>query len=186
MSPFSHKEADCRQAGAPSVYQMTCKSPRHAKAVIVIHNSIIRCTDYSFGISQILALGSKEGTGEGGALCPTLSTHLAVSRLSVNNYCINEGVNTVLLQSRLRFAQKLIYHILKELGSSTLKGLDKTRQPAQRNKTSTAFFSKHFCLAPKCDKKSTWRRMAANLCGFPEPWGIKKPEIKVPAGLCSL
>ena len=154
--------------------------------VIVIHNNIIRCTDYSFVISQILVLGSKEGTGEGGVPCPTLSTYLAVSRLSVNNCCMNEGMNTVLLHSRLRFAQKLIYHILKELGSSTLKELDKIRQPARRNQMSTAFFSKHFCLAPKCDKKSTWRRMAASLCEFPGPWGIKKPEIKVPAGLCSL
>nr|KAF6465904.1 hypothetical protein HJG63_011277 [Rousettus aegyptiacus] len=79
-------------------------------------------------------------------------------------------MNTVLLQSRLRFAQKLIYHILMDLGSTILKELPS----AQRNQTSIAFPSKHFCLVTKCNRKSMWSRIAEKPCGFLEPQGIKK------------
>lgn len=75
-------------------------------------------------------------------------------------------MNTVLLQSRLIFAQKLKHHILKELEKNEAGSLEKPM--------STAFLCKHFCLAPKCDKKSAQCRLAASLRGLPGPWAGRR------------
>ena len=90
-----------------------------------------------------------------------------VSRQEIQVACVDarmhERTNTVLLQSKLRFA-----HI------TSRRNWRKTRRTAWRSQMSTALLSKHFCLAPKCDKKRVWWTMAVSLCGFPEPQGMEK------------
>lgn len=60
------------------------QKPFEGHVIVIPNNIIIRCTDYSFVIHQILAPGGEEGTREGGVPCPATCTCLVAGRLSIH------------------------------------------------------------------------------------------------------